>query len=445
MTWRARASLLLVLTAAASGGQACTCSKRSDAVDAAATASAAVAAEAPSARALNAEPGGLSAPLAAARGGSDDVVVAGLDVPAASIRVQRINARDEVTADKTVLPGVKWSSDSELKMVPAAGGVAITWRGLRDGKLVRQLLVLGPDLEPRGEAVDVAAASCATQDALWFTDGKVVTRRPWLGSPSRTELPKDADAALVCAAHRAFALLDEDDGTSIVVLGGADGGAARGRAARLLEEADFRGDDQRERAEFTVGDDIGVVRLGTSGALALREILAGVPAPLTRLKTALPREDDVVAVDATSKIIAVIFTEEAEGACPNAGGAAGAAVRVKALRIDRATTEESVVELAPGTCGRELGPFFTGALGDAVSVGWVERTPMVGKAHAPIAGLAHRTVVAAGPLGELTRTEQAADALVDAGCSVSRCYAVALARRAGMDAMVPGLARVIRY
>jgi hypothetical protein len=34
---------------------------------------------------------------------------------------------------------------------------------------------------------------------------------------------------------------------------------------------------------------------------------------------------------------------------------------------------------------------------------------------------------------------------VDAGCDSSRCYAVALARRAGVDAMVPGLARVIRY
>jgi hypothetical protein len=92
-----------------------------------------------------------------------------------------------------------------------------------------------------------------------------------------------------------------------------------------------------------------------------------------------------------------------------------------------------------------VGPFFTGALGDAVSVAWVERVPVAGKARAPIAGLAHRTVNAAGAPGELVRAEQPADALVDAGCDGARCYAVALARRAGMDAMIPGLARVLRY
>jgi hypothetical protein len=65
--------------------------------------------------------------------------------------------------------------------------------------------------------------------------------------------------------------------------------------------------------------------------------------------------------------------------------------------------------------------------------------------RAPIAGLAHRAVPPSGPAGELARIEQPADALVDAGCDSARCYAVALARRAGMDAMVPGLARVVRY
>ena len=48
-------------------------------------------------------------------------------------------------------------------------------------------------------------------------------------------------------------------------------------------------------------------------------------------------------------------------------------------------------------------------------------------------------------VAELVRTEQPSDALVDAGCDGTRCYAVALARRPGMDAMVPGYARVIRY
>ena len=70
---------------------------------------------------------------------------------------------------------------------------------------------------------------------------------------------------------------------------------------------------------------------------------------------------------------------------------------------------------------------------------------MKGQSKAPVAGLAHRVVVPTGTLAELVRAEQPSDALVDAGCDGTRCYAVALARQPGMDAMIPGLARVIRY
>ena len=435
------------------GGGACTCSKGSEAgpADAGSTEST------PSGGAVTVaaeggggEPGGLSAPIAGARGERGEVVVAGLDVPARAIRVQRISAKDEVLADQTVLTGVAWSSESELKAVPAAGGVAITWRGLRNGKLVRQLLVLGADLAPKGEAIDISAASCATQDALWFTDGKRVHSRPWSGSPTRSDLPKDKDAALVCGLHRAFALLDEDDGTSMVLLGGADAGAGAdaGRAAamQLLKESDFGEDDQRERAEYTVSDDVGVVRLATSGSLTLREVRDNAPGPLRKLKTIIPRDDDVVAVDATPRMVVVVFTEDVSEGCKSDGGASTSpSTRVRALRIDRTTFEESVVDLSSGGCAREVGPFFTGARGDAVSVSWVERIPVVGQSRAPVAGLAHRLVVFSGQLPDLARIEQPADALVDAGCDGTHCYAVALARRAGMDAMVPGLARVLRY
>ena len=146
------------------------------------------------------EPGGLSAPIGGARGEQGEVVVAGLDVPAGSIRVQRISAKDEVVADRTVLAGVAWSTESDLKLLPAAGGVAITWRGLRGGKLVRQMLVLGPDLAPKGDVIDVAAASCATQDALWFTDGKRVTCAP--GSAARrTAICRRTKTHRSCAAR----------------------------------------------------------------------------------------------------------------------------------------------------------------------------------------------------------------------------------------------------
>lgn len=436
-------------------GGACTCSKANDSASDASTASSANPTGAGEAAAGDtsavAEPGGLSAPIAAARSDNGDVVVAGLDVPAKAIRVQRINAKDEVVADRIVFDDLKWSSESELKMAPANGGVAITWRGLRGGKLVRQMLVLGSDLAPKGTPHDVAAASCATREAIWFSDGKRAHARPWIGKETRVELPKEKDAVLVCAAARAFALLDEEDGTSVILLGGGDAGASTGDAGHgsapisLLEEKQFGDDDQRERAEYTAGDDLGVVRLATSGALTLREVRAGAPGPVHKLKTIIPRDDDVVATDASSKIALIVFTEDASEKCSGEGGVTTASTKVKALRVDRATFEESVVDISPGGCGRELGPFFTSALGDAVSVAWVERIPVAGKPRAPIAGLAHRRVPSAGVPADLIRIDQPADALVDAACDGNRCYAVALARHAGMDAMVPGLARVLRY
>ena len=469
MASRVMAPVSVIALLVALGGGACTCSKSSEPASDEGGASATGSAGEPAASgsagagagAASGEPGGLSAPIGAAHGDHGDVFVAALDVRARAIRVQHISDKDETLADRTILDGVAWSSESEVKVVPAAAGAAITWRGLRAGKLVRQLVVVGADLAPIGAPHDVAAASCATRDAIWFTDGKRVHARPWSGAPARFELPRDKDAALVCGVHRAFALLDEDDGTSLVTFGGAsldkvDGGAARADAGAsgasgtatmpLLKESDFGDDDQRERSEYTAGDDVGVVRLGASGAIALREVRGGTAGPMHKLKTAIGRDDDVVAVDASPRTVVIVFTEDVSDSCAKDGGTATVgSTRVKALRIDRTTFDESVIELSPGMCAREVGPFFTGPQGDDVSVAWVERVPIAGQSRAPVAALAHRMVPAAGASPELARVEQPADALVDAGCDGARCYAVALARRAGMDAMVPGLAKVIRY
>jgi hypothetical protein len=302
----------------------------------------------------------------------------------------------------------------------------------------------------------VTAASCATEDALWFTDGRRAFARSWAGKSTRSETFNDSDVSLLCGAHVAYALLDEDDGPTLVSLAAGDGGkpkdAGTGRM-RLFDEASFGEDDQRERAEFANGDDVGLVRLGVSGALAVREVRAGTRGPLQKLKTVLPHDDDVVAVDASASVIAVVYTEDLADSCPDAGGSASApallaSTRVMALRIDRTTFEESTHELSPGSCGREVGPFFTGALGDGVAIAWVERVAIPtqpGQARAPIAGLAHRVMPKVGAPPALGHVDEAADALVDAGCDAHGCYAVALTRKPGMDAMVPGVVRVIRY
>lgn len=380
--------------------------------------------------------GGWSAPIAAANAGGGEVLVAGLDVPSRSIRMRRIGANDAVLADRTVLEGVKWSSEADLKVVATASGAAVTWRGLRGGKLGRALVVLGPDLAPKGAPVEVAGASCATREALWFTDGKRAHGRPWSGAPIDVELPKEKEPSILCGATKAFALLEEDDGTSYLPLV-----TRPGAATTLLREKEFGEDEQRERAEYTSLDDLGVVRVATSGALAIREVKDGAVGPLKRLRASIPRDDDVVAVDASPKEVVIVYTQDASDAC----GDKGSSMKVIAIRVDRTTGDEAKLELSAGQCGREVGPFFTGAVGDAVSVAWVERVPALGKPRAPIVALAHALVPLAGATASAERIDVSADALVDAGCDAERCYAAALERKAGTDGMVPGPVRVLRY
>lgn len=382
----------------------------------------------------------FSAPIAAAHTTDGDVLLAGLDVSAKAIRLLRIGRADEIRAQGVVFDDVKWSSDADLKVISAgAGGAAITWRGLRGGKLGRSLVTVGSDLTRKAPPVDVNGPSCATRDAIWFTDGKRAHARAWGGATIDVDLPRDKEASLVCGATRAWAFLDEDDGTAFFPLAALDGG--RATTVSLLREADFGDDEQRERSEYTAADDLGVVRLAASGALAFREVKDGAVGPLKRPRSKVPHDDDVVAVDASSKALVVVYTRDASGGCPDGQ----ASMKVSAVRIDRSSGEESTFELSTGTCDREAGPFFTGAVGDGVSVAWVERIPVAGNPKAPIAALAHAFVPASGVAQTVKRIDVAADALVDAGCDAERCYAAALERWPGTDGMVPGPVKVLRY
>lgn len=383
---------------------------------------------------------GLSAPIAAAYAKNGEVVIAGLDVPAKAIRVQRIDVKDAVLSDRIAFDDVKWTTDSDLKLAAGGDAVALTWHGLRHDKLVRQLVMLGADLTKKVEPTEVASAYCATKDAVWFANDTSATSRAWNGETARFSLPKDKDASLYCSARRAFGVIEEDDKTSILPLV-ADAGAP----VVMMKEGDFGEDDQRELSEYNVGDELGVVRLGLSGAIAIRETTNGGAGMLHKLKSTIGRDDDVVAVDATTKEVVIVYTQDVSSSCPAAeSNETQVSTRVQALRVDRATFDESTVELSSGRCGAEIGPFFTGGVGDDVSVAWVERGSGVGKARAPILGLSHLTV-ALSSVPTLARIDQVADALVDAGCDGTHCFAAALVRRDDGDAMTPGYVRVLRW
>ena len=114
-----------------------------------------------------------------------------------------------------------------------------------------------------------------------------------------------------------------------------------------IRDRDFGDDDEREHEAFTVGDDLGIVRVGGAGTLSMRDLSSGHASPWRRLKRALSEDDDVVAVDGDAASTIVVFTRDAADAC---GGGESGAQTVRALRIDRQTGDEALLALATADC-----------------------------------------------------------------------------------------------
>ena len=427
----------------------CTCSKASPLLTDG-EGGAPVAVVAPGALDAAASPAGagagarFSAPIAAARVGGGAVLVAGLVVPDKAIVVTRIEPGGRSAFTVTALRGVAWSQDAELRVFSADGGAAVVWRGVRDGRTVRQMVTLGKGGEVQGEPVDVGTVACSTEDALVWTEkgtGKWrVLAKPWASAPREVaSVAADREPVVVCGTRRVFALGHGEDDITFAI-GDADGGAAR----RLMAATDFGTDEDRELTEYTVGDDLGVVRVGSAGQVAVREARGDAIGAWKKLAATIPADDDLVAVDGDAKATYVITTRESSSACGSAPSGS-AAMSVQAMRIDRATFAEAVSEVAAAECGKELGPFWTGSAAGRFVVAWAERAGKREATSAPVVGLAYRVLDGEGGAGAVVRIARPADALVDAGCDKDHCYAVALAREPGTTNMVPEAAQVIAY
>ncbi len=393
----------------------------------------------------------LSAPIAATRAEGGAVLVAGVVAADKSLVVTRVGPAGATGFSVTALRGVAWSPDAELRLYPAAGGAALVWRGVRDGKPVRQMVLVGKAGEVAGEPVDVGTVACATEEAIVWTEragaGKTrVIARTWSGAARDvTAIASEREPVVVCGTRRVYALgAGEDDVTfASADVAAASGGAPAAGGRMLVSTADFGGDDERELAEYTVGDELGAVRIGSTGHMALRETRADGLGPWTRLSAKVPSDDDLVAVDGDAKATFVITTNEAPHACSD--GSSSVPSRILALRVERGSRDETPMEIAPAVCGTEVGPFWTGSVAAGFVVAWVERSGTRDALTAPIAGLAYRVVETARAPGRVVRVVRPADALVDAGCDKERCYAVALAREPGTTNLVPERAEIIAY
>jgi hypothetical protein len=208
-----------------------------------------------------------------------------------------------------------------------------------------------------------------------------------------------------------------------------------------IRDADFHGDDEREHYTYSIGDDLGILRVGDSGSISMREVpRGGAPTPWRKLKHSLSEDDDVVAVDGDAAATLVVYTHETDDACPGVGSTADS---VRALRVDRVTGEESKLDLARPNCEISPGPFWIAAAPGAPVVAWVERSAKVSPMSAPIRGLATRILRADGVRPRSIDIQ--ADALADGGCDDRGCFAAALVRDPVTDGMRPAAIAAIAY
>jgi len=384
----------------------------------------------------------FSAPIAMAQAGGLRVV-AGLAATDHVIRAVGSRAgRPSWVVD--ALHNVTWSPDAEIRLFRAGEGVALVSRGL-GGKGERTLVLIGPDGELGGEPLAVGAAFCATADGLAWVDPRregalQVQARTWSrpAAHEATAIAPDRRPALVCGDHAVFVLGDGDDDLTLTTFVPGDAGARPPIVA--IRDADFR-EEERDHYAYSSGDELGLVRVGDAGSIATREVRAeGAPTPWRRVKHTLSEDDDVVAVDGDAKTTLVVFTHETGDACPGVGSTAEA---VRVLRIDRASGEESLQDLAPPDCDASRGPFWIAAAPGAAAVAWVNRATRVTPTEAAIRGLETRSLrsdgVKAGRVGVV------ADALADGGCDDSGCSAAVLVRPPGGDGMQPAPIAIIAY
>ncbi len=440
MTRLAGAAPLLLLTVVVSS--ACPAKRKADAVETAAPAPAPAASAAPAE--LPASDAVFSAPIAAARVGHG-MVVAGLVAAEGVLRVAGLGTgQDSWMVD--ALTGVAWSPDADLRLQAVDGGLALVWRGILRGKNGVTVVPLGPRGERRGEPFAAGGTLCTTTDGLAWIDPREsqparVRARRWADPAVRdaVAVAPDRTASLVCGDRAVFALGDGDDDLTSVSF--TPGDATPRPTVRAIRDDDFGDDEEREHETYTTSDDLGVVRVGASGSVAMRELPHGGGLTAWRkLKHRLSPEDDIVAVDGVAQATLVVFTHEAADAC---GGGGATAERVRALRVDRGTGGEALLDLAPASCDVAKGPFWIAAAPGAPVVAWVERGAQVSRGAAPIGALELRAVRPDGATA--SRIDVRADALVDGGCDDTGCFAAALVRAPDADGTTPGRIVVLRY
>jgi hypothetical protein len=372
----------------------------------------------------------IAAPIAAARAPSGVVLAAGTVPSRGAVVVSRIGDASAKVWSVDALTGLSASTNVELRAFPSADGIILVYRGRREGRPVTEAVTVSAAGKVSATTVEASTAACATDDALtWIARAKGGASRvltvPWSLSPvaELLTLPEERDPMLVCGSKTVFVLGDGEKDTTLAFLR-----SGPQPSSVVMRERDFA-DEEREHDSFVVGDSLGLVRIGQSGSVSIREVAVAVhdggAGAWRHLTTKLTEADDVVAVDGDPRANLVVFTRDDSGSCDGPG-----APSVHALYVTKESGAEQIVDLAPAACDRDPAQFWTGAIGGSFVAAWADRPSAPPVGDPKVTGLFYRTVGAKG-LGELKHVPLTADEIVDADCDKNRCYAAVLARVAG--------------
>lgn len=371
----------------------------------------------------------VSLPFGAVRSHDGSFLVAGYSVPQKSIAVYRADREGKASWQKEILAGTKWTEDAFTRwFADGAGGgvlIAMTDKGRKAVRVKSDGTIADP--------VAISGTYCATGDNLVWVDAKRRVQSMALATGASSTLgvlPEGREPRLVCARSRAFVVGDGEEDVSLLV----PKAGVNAPYERVFSDADFKGEELRDTFEFATARDIGVIRIGMAGTIAIREKSGEALLPIHKWTSRLAEDDVVVDVEGTEKTALLVVTHEEDGHCGDAS--IHMATRVSALRFDRLSKKEESLALAPATCDRELGPFWTDVVGDAIVVSWVERAPTPQKTDAPIVALSFVAVRPNG-ISELQHISLRADGAVNAGCSQEGCDVVALVREPGATVMAP--------
>ncbi len=385
-----------------------------------------------------------SSPIAAVRT-KDAVVVAGFVADEGVVRVTSLRDGGVAWAVDAVR-GATWAPDAELKLDAGAGNVAVLWRSGRADRHAASLVVIGADGAVRGAPHDVGVAECASDAGLvWIEPGSSgpfrVRGMGWSDAAARDLLsvPPERTPTLSCGDRAVFVLGDGDDDLTASTVALDAAGPVTPRV--VLRASDFQ-DDELEHEAFAVDPQLEVLRVGNSGGLSIRDLAPDGPlGPWRRLHHRLSADDDIVTVDGDATSTIAVYTREAEDACPSSGAPA---LRVRALRVDRPTSSEAVVDLVAPSCDETPAPIWIDERrGAPPIVGWAERRSREEPGTSPIAGFTYR-VLDDGDAGAPRHVAIEAQALVNAGCALGVCAVAALESPSG-DAMVAMPIAVVQY